>query len=186
MENLNIKMWLVGHVFAFASSVTAGYFTVYIKIHEIFSLPPYVYTGLLIFVGILIFFQMFFSFRFLKIKSQDSKQYANNFYETEQRYGKVVAQEWTFRGFEWRTLINLRHKKLNQIAGPYCSKGECGAELECRKTFWGKYYFECPACDFEEVKEESKETLQSAFAKTVTSRGQQGIKVKSERVVREK
>ena len=157
---------------AFAISVAASYFTIYVKLNNVFLWPSYVYNALIVFVGVLLLIFLFLFMKFLVVKHRDSKQefVFTGFFPTRKPRGGYLEEKWEVNGFGWKVGFNLETQEIFGISGPYCSDKECQTELNIRKTYWGRYKYKCPGCLTEWKKKESGSTMKNNVEKISKAR----------------
>jgi len=161
------KKELRGHVISLGISIAAGYFTSQVQLNKLFSLPSYAYTSLSIFVGIWILYEFLSIGRFMIVRHHDSKQIPMPLRQRpiSRPIATYITEDWEFGGLAWKVEFNMNGHYLFEAYGPFCIKKECGTELNERKTFFGRYKQECPACSFKKTATKNAYTLRSDLKK---------------------
>lgn len=154
---------IIGFAGAFASSVAGSYFTIYVKLNNVFLWPSYVYNALIIFVGVLFLILLFLFMKFLVVNHRDSKQEFSfkGFFPTRKPRGGHLEEKWEVNGFGWKVGFNLETQEIFEVSGPFCLDKECQTELNVRKTYWGRYEYKCPGCLSKWKKAEKVSTMQN-------------------------
>ena len=160
-----------GHVISMAISIAAGYFTAQVKINELFSLPSYAYTSLLILIGIVILYRILAFIRFTIVSYRDSKQeeyMAMPFFISSEEVNLYRTQPEMYDGLEWLIETQRYDGNLNDITGPFCPKDH--TKMISRKTFFGRYEYECPTCLLKVRKDYDSYTLESRLRRVTEAK----------------
>lgn len=159
------------HAIGFALSVAASYFVIFVQMNDIFSWPPYVYFTLSVFVAVLFVVYFLFLLRFVLVNYRDSKQAHYIAMPPESMAkGDYSLESAVYKGLFLKLKINKWTDEMHDVDGVFCPKKECRTELNARKTFFGKYKFECPACSFKITSSYNSYTLKSNFRKVVKAK----------------
>lgn len=154
------------HVIGFAISIVAGYFVNHIKLDNLFNIPIYFYKGMLIFIGIIFFYQILLFLKYLIVSNRDSKQLDYyNFNGFSNYYEEMEGYWYQYADLGWEVAYNVRRRKVEEVSSAFCSKDDCKTQLNIRRTFLGRYLYKCPRCFTEIKKDESPSTFRNKLEK---------------------
>ncbi|OZT78714.1 hypothetical protein CHL76_16550 [Marinococcus halophilus] len=150
------------------------------SVDSLFDMPSYVYTGLMVIFFVL---GLYFGLLFLRkwIWSHfEGKQYNPSVSFLRGRPPRGAVTDFRkYRGFLWKSAIEIPPRNrgiplehglsLDGVEGPLCPKYDCKTSLVCNRTFFGRFAYSCPRCNFKKKSSYSGRTLERDFEKVMES-----------------
>lgn len=138
---------------------------------QLLSLPRPVYLILFGLVGIWVLVRVLFSMKKNIVNYRDSKQeeyLAMPFFISGENLN-LYRSEWeTYEGLKWLIETERFDGHLNDIAGPFCPQDH--TKMISRKTFLGRYEYECSTCLLKVRKDYDSHTLESRLRRVAEAR----------------
>lgn len=128
---------------------------------QLLSLPRPVYLILFVLLGIWLLIRVLLSVRKYIVSYRDSKQeeYIALPALSSEEFNLYNSKSETYYDLKWLIETEKFDGHLNDIAGPFCP-GDY-TRMTSRKTFLGKYEYECSTCLFKVRKDYDSHTLKN-------------------------
>lgn len=137
---------------------------------QLLSLPRPVYLILFVLVGIWLLIRVLLSVRKYIVSYRDSRQeeyIALPAFSSEEF--NLYRSEWEiYYGLKWLIETERFDGNLNDISGPYCHEDH--TKMTSRKTFLGRYEYECSTCLLKVRKDYDSYTLENRLRRVTEAK----------------